>query len=77
MTLGIPTSPGVPAAVAADTLLARYNDLPSVDALIDGPRRLHRRDHRRADCRQHGRRAAGRRLPRRAARAVHAHTASC
>jgi glutamate-1-semialdehyde 2,1-aminomutase len=34
MTLGIPTSPGVPAPVAADTLLARYNDLTSVDAVI-------------------------------------------
>jgi glutamate-1-semialdehyde 2,1-aminomutase len=34
MTLGIPTSPGVPAPVAADTLIARYNDLASVDALI-------------------------------------------
>ena len=33
-TLGIPTSPGVTEAVAADTLLARYNDLPSVDALL-------------------------------------------
>ena len=33
-TLGIPTSPGVPNAVTADTLLARYNDLHSVDALI-------------------------------------------
>jgi glutamate-1-semialdehyde 2,1-aminomutase len=32
-TLGIPTSPGVPAAVAADTLLARYNDLESVTSL--------------------------------------------
>jgi glutamate-1-semialdehyde 2,1-aminomutase len=35
MTLGIPTSPGVPAPVAADTLLARYNDLQSVDAVIE------------------------------------------
>jgi glutamate-1-semialdehyde 2,1-aminomutase len=35
MTLGIPTSPGVAAAVAADTLIARYNDLRSVDALIE------------------------------------------
>jgi glutamate-1-semialdehyde 2,1-aminomutase len=34
-TLGVPTSPGVPKAVAADTLLARYNDLASVDALCD------------------------------------------
>jgi glutamate-1-semialdehyde 2,1-aminomutase len=32
-TLGIPTSPGVPASVAADTLLARYNDLESVATL--------------------------------------------
>jgi len=34
MTLGVPTSPGVPAPVAADTLLARYNDLASVDSLL-------------------------------------------
>src|SRR5688572_20673101 len=33
MTLGIPTSPGVSRAVAADTLLARYNDLASVESL--------------------------------------------
>ena len=33
-TLGIPTSPGVPASVSAGTLLARYNDLASVDALL-------------------------------------------
>jgi len=32
-TLGIPTSPGVPPAVASDTLNARYNDLGSVSAL--------------------------------------------
>ena len=32
-TLGIPTSPGVPASVVADTLLAPYNDLESVSAL--------------------------------------------
>ena len=32
-TLGIPTSPGVPPGIAADTLLARYNDLSSLDAL--------------------------------------------
>ena len=34
-TLGVPTSPGVPAAAAADTLLARYNDLGSVEHLCD------------------------------------------
>ena len=37
-TLGIPTSPGVPAAVAADTLNARYNDLASVSALLEAHR---------------------------------------
>src|SRR5260221_5444816 len=36
LTLGIPTSPGVPAAVTADTLLARYNDVASVAALCQG-----------------------------------------
>src|SRR5204863_10127957 len=35
MTLGVPTSPGVPAAAAADTLLARYNDLESVQQVVD------------------------------------------
>jgi glutamate-1-semialdehyde 2,1-aminomutase len=30
-TIGVPTSPGVPAAAAADTLTARYNDLESVE----------------------------------------------
>ena len=33
-TLGVPTSPGVPRAVAADTLVARYNDLDSVEQLF-------------------------------------------
>ena len=43
MTLGVPTSPGVPAAAAADTLLARYNDLASVERVFDA--------HPRRDCR--------------------------
>jgi glutamate-1-semialdehyde 2,1-aminomutase len=34
-TLGVPTSPGVTRGTAADTLLARYNDLASVEALFD------------------------------------------
>ena len=34
-TLGLPDSPGVPAAVAADTLVADFNDLDSVEALFN------------------------------------------
>jgi len=33
-TLGVPSSPGVPAAVTADTLLAPYNDLLAVEDLF-------------------------------------------
>jgi glutamate-1-semialdehyde 2,1-aminomutase len=33
-TLGLPDSPGVPAATAADTLVAIYNDLASVEVLF-------------------------------------------
>ncbi|MCL4812084.1 MAG: glutamate-1-semialdehyde 2,1-aminomutase [Vicinamibacteraceae bacterium] len=36
LTLGVPTSPGVPDALAALTLVARYNDLESVDRLFAG-----------------------------------------
>jgi glutamate-1-semialdehyde 2,1-aminomutase len=35
LTLGTPTSPGVTKAVAADTLLATYNNLESVNRLFD------------------------------------------
>src|SRR3954463_8322752 len=34
-TTGAPSSPGVPAAVVADTLLAPYNDLPAVERLFE------------------------------------------
>ena len=34
-TLGVPTSPGVARAVAADTLLATYNDIASVERLCE------------------------------------------
>ena len=34
-TLGLPDSPGVPAATVADTLTARYNDIESVAQLFD------------------------------------------
>ena len=35
-TIGVPSSPGVPAAVTADTLLAPYNDLDAVERLFAG-----------------------------------------
>jgi glutamate-1-semialdehyde 2,1-aminomutase len=35
MTLGVPDSPGVPSGVAQDTLTARFNDLASVERLVD------------------------------------------
>ncbi|HEX4567391.1 MAG TPA: glutamate-1-semialdehyde 2,1-aminomutase [Vicinamibacterales bacterium] len=38
LTLGVPNSPGVPASAAAETLIASYNDLESVDALAAGYR---------------------------------------
>ncbi|MFQ5537829.1 MAG: glutamate-1-semialdehyde 2,1-aminomutase [Gemmatimonadota bacterium] len=34
-TLGVPSSPGVPAGTAADSLVAEYNDLPSVESLFE------------------------------------------
>jgi len=34
-TIGVPSSPGVPAAVVADTLLAPYNDLAAVEGLFE------------------------------------------
>ena len=34
-TLGVPSSPGVPAGATADTLLAGYNDLPGVRAAFE------------------------------------------
>ncbi len=63
LTLGTPTSPGVTRGTSADTLVAAYNDLESVARVFDAHPRSDRGGHRRADRRQHGRRAAGRRLP--------------
>ena len=37
-TIGVPSSPGVPNSTAGDTLVAEYNDLPSVGLLFDANR---------------------------------------
>ena len=55
MTLGVPTSPGVAAAAARDTLVARYNDLDSVERALRRESRPDRGGLRRADRREHGR----------------------
>ncbi len=34
-TLGVPTSPGVPSAIAGETLIARFNNLESVEAMFN------------------------------------------
>jgi glutamate-1-semialdehyde 2,1-aminomutase len=38
MTFGVPTSPGVPKAAAADTLVAAYNDPDSINQVLDAHR---------------------------------------
>lgn len=35
LTLGVPTSPGVPESVAADTIVAAYNDLSALERVFD------------------------------------------
>ena len=66
-TQGIPASPGVTAAQAAETIVVPWNDREAMAAAL---RRAPRGgDLCRAHAGQHGRRPAGRRLPRAPARA--------
>ena len=70
LTFGVPTSPGVPRALAAHTVTLNYNDSDQVrDAFrqIGGRNRLR---HRRAGRRQHELRSAGPGFPRDLARGV-------
>ena len=70
---GCPGSAGVTPGTVADTIVVPYNDLAALDARARRARRRRRGDPRRADRREHGPRAARRRLPRRPARALHPH----
>ena len=54
-TLGVPGSPGVPEGTVADTLVAPYNDVAAVEAVVRGHGSGPRRGDRRAGVRQHGR----------------------
>jgi glutamate-1-semialdehyde 2,1-aminomutase len=38
LTMGVPNSPGVTEGTARDTLIARFNDLPSVEQLVEANR---------------------------------------
>ena len=69
-TLGIPSTPGVPAAAAADTIVCPYNDADAVADAFSPLRRRPRLRARRAGGREHGRRSTRARLPRDAALAL-------
>ena len=71
-TLGVPTSPGVTRAAAADTLLADLQRPRVGGAALRGVPRSNRRADRRAHRRQHGRRPARAAIPAGASRRLHA-----
>ena len=77
MTLGIPSTPGVPSGVTADTIVLPYNDVDAVAAAVARVRRRARRDPRRAGRREHGRRPACAGLPRGAAALCATRAARC
>ena len=74
VTLGIPSTPGVPAAVTADTVVCAYNDRRGGRR---GLRRVDRGRARRAGRREHGRRPARARVPGGAARGLRRRAARC
>ena len=76
-TLGIPSSPGVPAGVIADTVVCPYNDIDAAAAAVGAVRRGPGRDHRRARGREHGRRPARAGLSRGAAPACATRPVRC
>ena len=67
-TLGIPSTPGVPSSVAADTIVCDYNDVDGAAAAVRALRGGAGRDPRRARRGEHGCRAARAGVSRGAAR---------
>ena len=76
-TLGIPSSPGVPAGVTADTIVVPVQRRRRGRGGGRALRRRARGDPRRAGRREHGLRAAGAGLPRGAAAALRRVAARC
>ena len=64
LTLGVPGQPGVTKGADGDTIVLPYNDVGRRSPSCSRSGRAGRRDHRRADRRQHGRRSAAAGLPR-------------
>jgi hypothetical protein len=75
LTLGVPTSPGVPKRARRPHAHAAVQRLRRGDRVVRRLRRRHRRPDRRARRRQRQLHPAARRLPAAPARAVHAHGA--
>ena len=67
LTFGLPSSAGVPPEIANHTIVLPYNDIAALEAAFRADGARDRRDHRRADRRQHEPGRAVARLARRVA----------